>query len=177
MSVVQQPSWCLAIVLARFQHVLLCLRIHDVIPFGASRSSVLWCARTRVPVHIPALLVARCRKRDSSRRLGCFSSDRLGRVVLHRRPRRRSRRVQLLALPNATANPTHCRPLSAGTVHVYTHGFCCSCARANVFTIHGVYFKSSTSFLSCQPLSWVPRLEYSLVGCHCSTQGKMFEPS
>ena len=34
-----QPSWCLAIFLARLQYILLFLRIHDVIQFAANRSS------------------------------------------------------------------------------------------------------------------------------------------
>ena len=41
MSFVQRPSWCLAIILACFQFLLLSLRIHDVVPFAANKSSAL----------------------------------------------------------------------------------------------------------------------------------------
>ena len=37
MSCVQRPSWCLAIILACFQNVLLCLKIHDVIPYSCQQ--------------------------------------------------------------------------------------------------------------------------------------------
>ena len=41
MSFVQRPSWCLAIIRACFQYVLLYLRIHDVIPLASNRSPAL----------------------------------------------------------------------------------------------------------------------------------------
>ena len=40
-SFVQRPSWCLAIILACFQKILLCLRIHDVIPLASHLPCVL----------------------------------------------------------------------------------------------------------------------------------------
>ena len=45
-SCVQFPSWCLASILACFQYMLLCSRIHSVTPVAANKSSVLCFART-----------------------------------------------------------------------------------------------------------------------------------
>ena len=45
-SFVQRHSWCFAIILACFQYVLLCLKIHDMIPFAGNKSSALSVART-----------------------------------------------------------------------------------------------------------------------------------
>ena len=45
-SFVQRRSWCLAIALACFRHILLWLRIHDVIPFTVNKTSAFWVART-----------------------------------------------------------------------------------------------------------------------------------
>ena len=44
-SFFQRSSWCSAIILACFQCILLCLRVHDVISLAAIRSSALLVAR------------------------------------------------------------------------------------------------------------------------------------
>ena len=43
---VERSSWCWAINLACFQYILLCLGIHNVVPFTANKSSTLCVART-----------------------------------------------------------------------------------------------------------------------------------
>ena len=48
---VQRPPWCLPIILACFWYLLRCLRIHDVIPFAANKSSALCVARTMQSTH------------------------------------------------------------------------------------------------------------------------------
>ena len=41
MSLVHWASWCLAVILACFQNVLLCPRIHDVFPVAANKLCAL----------------------------------------------------------------------------------------------------------------------------------------
>ena len=65
-SSVQGPSWCLAIILASFQKILLCPRIHDEVPFICCPQViclVALCSRPMFPVRLLARRLELRRKR------------------------------------------------------------------------------------------------------------------
>ena len=51
MNVAWRSSWRLATILACCPYNLCCLRIHEVVPFAANKSSVLWLARILWSIH------------------------------------------------------------------------------------------------------------------------------
>ena len=84
MSFAQRHAWCLAVIRACFQHILLCLKIHDVIPFAANKSSALRIARTLQSTHawlqlrLLVRLLARRRGWGCCLRRDCFLLARWG---------------------------------------------------------------------------------------------------